>query len=311
MHSKDLVTEAWSTNHAYLTNLAFGILGDLATAEDAVQEAFARLVATGIDQVEDARGWLIVVTSRICFDKVRSAPRRRERSHDDHALELVGDLARSPRGDPLDRITLDDEVRLALLVVLQRLSPAERVVFVLHDIFQMPFESIAEAVGRPTPSCRQLARRARIKLNADDRVGRFDVVSAEHQRITEQFIDACSGGDVTALVQLLDPAIAGDVDLGPLDPRSGTINYGADVVSTNFLRYFGMSTLVSVPSYGRPVILAFLNGRLRGIISLQINETRVTTIHVLADPAKMSLLREQLTVTGEVTTTVTFRASGG
>ncbi len=164
-NAEERVAEAWSSNHAYLTNLAFGILGDLGAAEDAVQEAFARLVAADVDGIMDDRGWLTVVTSRICFDKVRSAPRRREFGYEDTTLETMGNPLLSPGADnPLDRITLDDEVRLALLVMLHRLSPAERVVFVLHDVFQMPFDTIAQTVGRPAPSCRQLARRARLKF---------------------------------------------------------------------------------------------------------------------------------------------------
>src|ERR1700690_1566287 len=139
-YAEERVSEAWSSNHAHLTNLAFGILGDLGAAEDAVQEAFARLAAADVEGILDDRGWLIVVTSRICFDKVRSAPRRREFGYEDTTLATVSTPLLSPgAGNPLDRITLDDEVRLALLVMLQRLSPAERVVFVLHDVFGGPF----------------------------------------------------------------------------------------------------------------------------------------------------------------------------
>ena len=123
-YAEERVSEAWSSNHAHLTNLAFGILGDLGAAEDAVQEAFARLVAADVDGILDDRGWLTVVTSRICFDKIRSAPRRREFGYEDTTLETTSNPLLSPgAGNPLDRITLDDEVRLALLVMLQRLSP--------------------------------------------------------------------------------------------------------------------------------------------------------------------------------------------
>ena len=246
-YEEERVSEAWSSNHAYLTNLAFGILGDLGAAEDAVQEAFARLVAADIDGILDDRGWLTVVTSRICFDKVRSAPRRREFGYEDSTLETRSDPLLSPgAGNPLDRITLDDEVRLALLVMLQRLSPAERVVFVLHDVFQVPFDTIAQTVGRPAASCRQLARRARLKLE-DGGVVPAESVNPEQQLVTQAFIDACSGRNVDDLLQLLDPEVAGDVDLGPGDPATGSINRGSGNVSVNFLRYYGGSTLVEVP----------------------------------------------------------------
>ncbi len=262
-----------------------------------VQEAFARLVAAAVDGILDDRGWLTVVTSRICFDKVRSAPRRREFGYEDTTLETTSTPLLSPgAGDPLDRITLDDEVRLALLVMLQRLSPAERVVFVLHDVFQMPFDSIAETVGRPAPTCRQLARRARVKL---EDAGRAPSDSADpgHQLITQAFIEACSGGNVNDLLQLLDPEVAGDVDLGPGDPMTGSVNRGSRSVSASFLHYYGGSTLVAVPGQREPLLLAFDGRRLAGIISLEIRRARVTEIHVLADPRRLALLGTQLDVT--------------
>jgi RNA polymerase sigma-70 factor (ECF subfamily) len=296
-YAEERVSEAWSSNHAHLTNLAFGILGDLGAAEDAVQEAFARLVAADVEGILDDRGWLTVVTSRICFDKVRSAPRRREFGYEETTLETMGNPLLSPgAGNPLDRITLDDEVRLALLVMLQRLSPAERVVFVLHDVFQMPFDTIAQTVGRPAPSCRQLARRARLKLE-DGGLAPSDAVDPEQQLVTQAFIDACSGGNVNDLLQLLDPEVAGDVDLGPGDPATGSINRGSGNVSVNFIHYYGGATLVEVPSQREPLLLAFNGRRLAGIISLEIRQSRVFKIHVLADPRKLALLDAQLDVT--------------
>jgi len=296
-YAEERVAEAWSSNHAHLTNLAFGILGDLAAAEDAVQEAFARLVAADVDGIVDDRGWLTVVTSRICFDKVRSAPRRREFGYEDATLETTSDrLLSSGAGDPLDRITLDDEVRLALLVMMQRLSPAERVVFILHDVFQEPFDTIAQTVGRPAPTCRQLARRARLKLE-DGGLAPSDSVEPEQHLVTQAFIDACSGENVNDLLQLLDPEVAGDVDLGPGDPATGSINRGSANVSVNFLRYYGGSTLVEVPGQREPVLLAFDGRRLAGIISLEIRRARVIEIHVMADPSRLGLLDTQLDVT--------------
>jgi len=180
--------------------------------------------------------------------------------------------------------------------MLQRLSPAERVVFVLHDVFQMPFDTIAQTVGRPAPSCRQLARRARLKLE-DGGLVPSDAVDPEQQLVTQAFIDACSGGNVHDLLQLLDPEVAGDVDLGPGDPATGSINRGSGNVSVNFLRYYGGATLVEVPSQREPLLLAFDGRRLAGIISLEIRQSRVFKIHVLADPRRLALLDAQLDVT--------------
>ena len=289
------IAEVWRVEHAYLVNLAFGILGDVGLAEDAVQEAFARLVAGGDLRVEDERGWLIVVTTRICLDKVRSAPRRREWP------EEAGVLDRTDRGrphgdapDPQDRITLDDEVRMALLVVLQRLSPAERVAFVLHDIFRLPFDAIAEMVGRPAASCRQLARRARQKLSSEDEHDRFQVARSEHLAIAERFLEACSTGDMTGLMAVLDPDVSGDVDLGSGDSRTGTVRHGARAVAHNLLQYFGTATLVLVPGRSSPLVMAFVEGKLNAVLALDIDHSQVAEIHVLADPVKMALLSEQL-----------------
>ena len=155
---------AWRSNRAHLLNVAYGVLGDIGAAEDAVQEAFTRFAQAEYGSILDHRGWLIVVTSRICLDQISSARSRRERTRDPDTVDYIRQVAPTRSLDPADRVTLDDEVRAALLTVLERLSPAERVVFVLHDIFQTPFDSIAETVGRPSATCRQLARRARARF---------------------------------------------------------------------------------------------------------------------------------------------------
>ncbi|HEY7916465.1 MAG TPA: RNA polymerase sigma factor SigI [Acidimicrobiales bacterium] len=296
------ISETWSANRAHLVDLGFGILGDVGAAEDAVQEAFARLVGVEYDRIEDARGWLTVVTSRICFDKIRSAPSRREHTYDAAVLDAAGTghvgtaPGRNGAGDPADRVTLDDEVRLALLVVLQRLSPAERVVFVLHDVFQMPFDTIAETVGRSTPNCRQLARRARSKVDSE-KTGRPPVSSAESRRVAERFIQACSTGDVSGLLALLDPDVSGEVDLGPHDPRTGTVRQGSDVVAENLLRFFGNATLVSSPVREESIVLAFIDRKLYALILLTPENDLLKEIHVLADPVKIGFLDAQLSPT--------------
>ena len=185
-------------------NLAYQMLGDVGEAEDVAQEAFLRLARTEPAQIEDVRAWLTVVAGRLCLDQLRSASARHE--HPDKSGAL--DTSRSSEPDPADRITLDDEVRTALLEVLRRLSPGERVAFVLHDVFQMPFEEIAEAVGRPVGTCRQLARRARSKFS-DASPRASDVSRLEHQLVTDKFITACANGDLAALSAVLDPTVWG------------------------------------------------------------------------------------------------------
>src|SRR5882757_2945243 len=181
------ITAAWRDHRPYLVNLAYQMLGDVGEAEDVAQEAFLRLSRTDASQIDDVRAWLTVVAGRLCLDQLRSARARHERP--DHSAAL--DITPSREFDPADRVTLDDQVHSALLEVLRRLTPAERVAFVLHDVFQMPFDEIAETVGRPVGTCRQLARRARAKFSdASPRVS--DVIVFNHQVATEKFITACA-----------------------------------------------------------------------------------------------------------------------
>src|SRR5271169_656029 len=278
----DRINEVWRQHRPYLVNLAYQMLGDVGDAEDVAQEAFLRLARADFDAIDDIRAWLTVVTGRLCLDQVRSARARYERPGD---IEPgVSALNQSRRPDPADRVTLDDEVRTALLEVLRRLSPAERVSFVLHDVFGVPFDAIAETVGRPVGTCRQLARRARAKFAlAQPKPG--DVPVAEHQVVTEKFITACADGDVDALAAVLDPTVwgVGTVLLDPAPPPR--INHGPHDVAVNLLRYLGPGvTLVSGPA-GQPVVLAFADRRLFAAIVLSIRGRLVTKIEAIADPS--------------------------
>jgi RNA polymerase sigma-70 factor (ECF subfamily) len=272
------VVAAWRSHRPYLVNLAYQMLGDVGEAEDVAQEAFLRLSRADLDHIDDIRGWLTVVAGRLCLDQLRSARTRHERP------ENVGTVDRAPTApDPADRVTLDDEVRGALLELLRRLSPGERVTFVLHDVFQMPFEEVADAVGRPVGTCRQLARRARGKFAAaSPRLA--DVADAEHQLVAEKFITACANGDLEALTAVLDPAVWGvGTILGDLAPPP-QVNHGRDAVGANLLRYLGHgATLVSGP-VGEPVLLAFAERRLFAVIVLTVRNNQVVKIEASVDP---------------------------
>src|SRR5215471_11757606 len=152
--------EAWSQHHGFLLDVAYRLLGSYSEAEDIVQEAFTRLLRSDLDPIEDLRAWLVVVVSRLCLDLLRSARVRRETYIGPWFPEpLLG--IEDGGTDPASIVTLDESVRMAMLIVLERMSPAERVVFVLHDLFEYPFEKIAEMVGRTPAACRQLGSRAR------------------------------------------------------------------------------------------------------------------------------------------------------
>ena len=293
------VIQAWNEHRPYLVDLAFRMLGDIGAAEDVVQDAFSRLLRARPGEIEDERGWLIVVTSRLCLDQIRSARSRRERPHDASEIEFVA-AGQPPAGpgapaDPADRVTLDDSVRLALLVVLQRLSPAERVVFVLHDIFGVPFGSIAETVGRPVPTCRQLARRARQKIADGQGTATFEVGAAEHRQVTEKFIAASARGDLDGLLQVLAPDAWGDFDGGPGDPQAGRVTRGAVQVARRLLYYWGPgATLVSLSAAGQPVLLAFTGRVLGGILIFTMRAGKIQAIHVIGDPRQLAFVSAQL-----------------
>ncbi|MDT5172008.1 MAG: polymerase sigma-70 factor, subfamily [Mycobacterium sp.] len=280
--ASDQISEAWRRHRPYLVNLAYQVLGDVGDAEDVAQEAFLRLSRADLSEIEDVRAWLTVVTGRLCLDQVRSARVRYERP-----VELgpeVAALNQSRRPDPADRVTLDDEIRTALLEVLRRLSPGERVSFVLHDVFGLPFDAIAETVGRPPGTCRQLARRARAKFAvAQPKPGEVSV--AEHQVVTEKFITACANGDLDALAAVLDPTVwgVGNVLTDPALPPQ--INHGPHDVAVNLLRYLGPGvTVVSGPA-GQPVLLAYAERRLFAVIVLTVGDQLVTKIEATADPS--------------------------
>jgi RNA polymerase sigma-70 factor, ECF subfamily len=294
------VIQAWNEHRPYLVDLAFRMLGDIGAAEDVVQDAFARLLRARPGEIEDERGWLIVVTSRLCLDQIRSARSRRERPHDAGEIEFVtGPDSQPPVGvqpsaDPADRITLDDDVQLALLVMLQRLSPAERVVFVLHDIFAVPFDDIAQTLGRPAATCRQLAKRARQKIEAGQGAATVDVAAAEHRQVTEKFIAACASGDLNGLLEVLAPDVWGDFDAGPDGPRT-VVNRGADRVARNLLYYLGPGmTLVTHPVAGQPALLGFTGRTLSLVLILTMKDGRIQALHGIGDPSKLGLLSAQL-----------------
>jgi RNA polymerase sigma-70 factor, ECF subfamily len=282
MSDSPAVEAAWRDHRPYLVNLAYQMLGDVGEAEDVAQETFLRLARTEPAQIDDVRAWLTVVAGRLCLDQMRSARARRE--HPDEAGAL--DASRSTELDPADRITLDDEVRTALLEVLRRLSPGERVAFVLHDVFQMPFEEIAEAVGRPVGTCRQLARRARSKF-ADASPRMSDVTGVEHQLVTDRFINACANGDLAALTAVLDPTVWGAATfLGdPAPPPQ--INRGRDLVARNLLRFLSRGTLVT-GVVGEPVVFAFVDRRLVAVIVLTVRDGLVVKIEATVDPSAAS-----------------------
>jgi len=267
-------TALWNAHRRRMLDLAFRMLLDLRDAEDVVQEAFTRLARTHIGGIDDPEGWLVVVTSRLCLDRLRT---RRRRPTD--ALDVAGDPFDPHALDPSSHITLVDNVTLAMHALLERLSPAERTSFVLHDVFQYSFEEVATIVGRSPASCRQLASRARRTLKAESATGRFPVDSALHQQVSERFIEACTGGDLEGLLTLLDPAVDGAGDIVP-----GVV-VGAAEVAPGILRYLGppaSPTLLYLPVGDRVGIVAMRDHRVLALVLLTIHNGLVVHVDALA-----------------------------
>jgi RNA polymerase sigma-70 factor (ECF subfamily) len=297
---------AWREHRRYVLDIALRMLGDLGDAEDAVQEAFTRLFRTDIAAIEDVRAWLVTVVSRLCLDQLRSARRQRQTPLDAHADRRNATATRRASGaapgpdtatagrtgvDPADRVTLDDSVRLALHVMLQRLSPAERIAFVLHDVFGLPFDHVADIVGRSPAACRQLASRARRQIRSDAAPARFTIESAEQRAVTERFIAACTTGNLDALLAVLDPDVAGQADIGgPVRLLPPVV--GRDAVARGTLLFFGPdsgTTLLTVPTPGDPSLLAVRDdGDVFAVVTLTIDHGVVAHIHSIADPDQVT-----------------------
>jgi RNA polymerase sigma-70 factor (ECF subfamily) len=265
----------------YLHAIAFRILGSHADADDVVQEAWLRLARTGGDGIEDLRGWLTTVTSRICLDALRRRVVRGERP-----LELdVGTLPREAVGDsridPEEEVLLAESVGLALYVVMDSLTPAERVSFVLHDVFEVPFDAIAAILGRSTAATKMLASRARGRLRlgapaADAHAAARDVVDA--------FMAAAGRGDVDGLLAVLAP----DVELRAHGPEGAVVIRGAAELAAQATTYARPDAMVhSALVDGVPGVLVTIGGRPVTVMTFTVADGVITAIRGLTDPARL------------------------
>jgi RNA polymerase sigma-70 factor (ECF subfamily) len=275
--------------HRHLLDVAFRMLGDLGRAEDMVQEAFVRLARTDLDSIRDVRGWLVVVVGRLCLDYLRSASTRREATAEQSTLE-VATLefgGADDDSDPADRVTLDDSVRAALLAVLEHLTPAERTAFVLHDVFEFPFDTIGSIVGRTPAACRQLASRARQRLRAESAPLRSHVESPEHHVLVERFMAAASGGDLHALMEVLDPEVSGEGTSGGYITAAAPTSHGPEEVARRVIGYVGPHTNTTLVSWfvnDQPAVLVTLNGRIIVVLLVNIRDGLIENIHAVGDP---------------------------
>ncbi|MBE3012522.1 RNA polymerase sigma factor SigJ [Microbispora sp. NEAU-D428] len=280
-----------------LLGVAYGLLGSLDEAEDVVQDAWLRLrssrASDGGDEIRDVTGWLVVTVSRLALDVLRSARHRREEYVGPWLPEpiLTGPILAGPvlaQPDPAERVTLDESLSMAMLVVLESLSPAERTAFVLHDVFGLTFTEVGEAVGRSPAACRQLAARARAHVAS--RAPRFDVDPSEHRRVVHAFARACLGDDMDALVALLDPDVVLRSDGGGRVRAGRRPVFGAAKVARLLfgIRRFGRFELVPVVVNGWPGLLRYHGDRLVSVLGLTVADGRVTAVDMVLNPEKLA-----------------------
>ncbi|MFI1767034.1 RNA polymerase sigma factor SigJ [Streptomyces sp. NPDC020800] len=288
MNGTDLLADRFEEHRGQLRAVAYRMLGSLAEAEDAVQEAWLRLARTDADGIENLGGWLTTVVGRICLDILRSRSARREEPMDETYVPdpLVRPLSRV---DPESEVLEADAVGVALLVVLETLEPAERLAFVLHDMFAVPFDDIAAIVERTAAATRQLASRARRRVQgatpaADPDLGR-------QRQVVDAFLAASRGGDFEALLALLHPDVELRADAGALvrGAAASKAVRGARAVAeqaATFSRLAGFARLALVN--GSVGVVTAPEGQPLSVMAFTVVDGRITAMYILADPDRLA-----------------------
>jgi RNA polymerase sigma-70 factor, ECF subfamily len=285
MDEREWLAEKFEGNRAHLRAVAYRMLGSLNEADDAVQEAWLRLNRADTSGVENLGGWLTTVVARVCLDMLRSRKSRREESLDTVAPDPV--IGAAKRTGPEQEALLADSIGLALLVVLQTLPPPERVAFVLHDMFDLPFDEIAAIVGRSPTAARQLASRARRRVRGAARVPDAEISRQRH--VVDAFLAALRGGDFEALVAVLDPDVVVRSDAAvsgtPREIR-GAKTWASQAVVFGRMARSLQSALVD----GSVGVILAPRGRLLRALNVTINEGKIVQLEIIGDPARLEQL---------------------
>ena len=277
MDEKKFLTKKFEANRAHLRAVAYRMLGSTSEVDDAVQETWLRLNRSDTSAVENLSGWLTTVVARVCLDMLRSRKSRRE--------EPMGPQVPEPAArDAHERDTeMADSVGAALLVVLETLAPAERLAFVLHDMFAVPFEEIAPIVGRTPAAARQLASRARRRVQGTPQVPEADL--GRQRKIVEAFLAASRDGDFEGLLAVLDPDVVFRADSAAQRLGSLAEIRGAAAVAETFKgrARAAKPTLVD----GRPALAVIMGGQLRIVLRLTISGDRISAVEAVADAGRI------------------------
>jgi RNA polymerase sigma factor (sigma-70 family) len=288
------LAERFEKNRARLRAVAYRMLGSLSDADDAVQEAWLRLSRSGSNGVENLSAWLTTVVGRVCLDMIRARTARQEEPLGVHVPDPI--VSRHDEFDPEQEALTADSVGLALLVVLDTLAPAERLSFVLHDMFGVPFDQIAAIVGRSPNAARLLASRARRRVRRAAAMPDADL--GRQREVVGAFLAASRHGDFDALVALLDPDVVVRGDWGAALPGASREVRGAAAVAEQALTFsrlvrYAQPALVN----GTPGIVVTRGGQLSAVMGFTVRNAKIIEVDILADPARLRQL--QMTVHNE------------
>ena len=286
MPTPDWLAEQFEQHRAHLRAVAYRMLGSASEAEDAVQESWIRLARIDASAVENLRGWLTTVVARVCLDMLRTRTSRREDSLETHVPDPVVSRADA---DPESGAMLADSVGLALLVVLETLEPAERLAFVLHDVFGMTFDEIAPIVDRSVVAARQLASRARRRVQGQAPASDADL--RQQRRVVDAFLAAAQEGDFERLVAVLDPEIVLRADGGAIKGMSRLVR-GAQAVTAQAATFskVALTTQVVLVNGNIGLVCRLPDGRLFSVIGFTIADGKVVEMDILADPDRLNRL---------------------
>jgi RNA polymerase sigma factor (sigma-70 family) len=285
MSPTDGLAERFEEYRPHLQSVAYRLLGSVSEAEDAVQESWIRLGRTDVEGVVNLAGWLTTVVARVCLDMLRS---RRSRQEDPLDVRLPDPIVTSAAPDPANDVALADSVGLALLVVLETLEPAERLAFVLHDVFGVRFDEIASILDRSPVATRKLASRARQRVRSGV-PGQEPDLSAQ-RRVAEAFMDAARNGDFEALLALLDPDIVLRADGGALVSASRVVR-GAHAVLQQAQQFSrGLSSEVVLVNGRIGFLSRRADGRPFSVVALTFAGGRIARMDILADPDRLARL---------------------
>lgn len=284
MTEKDWLAKQFEDHRGHLRGVAYRMLGSLSEADDAIQETWLRLNRSGATGIENLRAWLTTVVARVCLDILRSRSSRREESLSAPLPDSIAGTAANL--DPEQEALLADSVGLALLVVLDRLNPPERLSFVLHDMFDVSFEEIASIVGRTPAAARQLASRARRRMQGTPAI--LKSKRTEQRNLVDALLSALRRGDYDGLIAVLDPDVVVRIDETAARPAAareihGALNWAKGAMAFSHLSRFTEPALIN----GAPALILAPGGRLTRALMFTIKNGRVHRVEIIGDPGRL------------------------